>query len=84
MMTPWLEAARAYADGGFEEAAEILGDIGAVPDEAHARVRAAEALVEAGRRSEADAQLQRALAFYRSVGATAYIREVESQFAASA
>jgi tetratricopeptide (TPR) repeat protein len=84
MMTPWLEAARAYANGGFEEAAEILGDIGAVPDEAHARVRAAEALASAGRRAEADAQLEQALTFFRSVGATVYIREAESLFAASA
>jgi hypothetical protein len=55
-----------------------------VADEAFLRLRAAEALVEAGRRAEADAQLQRALAFYRSVGATAYIRAAEGMFAASA
>jgi tetratricopeptide (TPR) repeat protein len=82
--TRWLNAARGYADGKFEEAADLYGEIGSVPDEAYARLRAAEVLVEAGRRVEADAQLQRALAFYRSVGATAYIREAESLFAASA
>jgi hypothetical protein len=70
--------------GAFEEAAEIFGAMGAVPEEAFARLRAAEALVQAGRRAEADAQLQQALAFYRSVGATAYIREAEGLFAASA
>jgi class 3 adenylate cyclase/tetratricopeptide (TPR) repeat protein len=84
MSNRWLDAARAYAAGGFEEAADILAAIGAIPDEAFARLRAAEGLVHAGRRSEADDQLQRALAFYRSVGATAYIREGESLFAASA
>src|SRR5436190_6986318 len=35
---------------------------------------------ESGRRPEADAQLQPALALYRSVGATAHIREAESLF----
>jgi class 3 adenylate cyclase/tetratricopeptide (TPR) repeat protein len=80
----WLDAARAYAAGAFEESADILADIGAIPDEAFVRLRAAEALIEAGRRPEADAQLQQALAFYRSVGATRYIREAESLFAASA
>jgi tetratricopeptide (TPR) repeat protein len=84
MSNRWLDAARAYAAGRFEEAADILAAIGAIPDEAFARLRAAEGLVHAGRRSEADDQLQRALAFYRSVGATAYIREGESLFAASA
>ena len=48
------------------------------------RLRGAEALVQAGRRAEADAMLQQALAFYRSVGATRYIREAEALFAASA
>jgi class 3 adenylate cyclase len=82
--TRWLDAARAYAAGAFAEAADVYAEIGAVPDEAYARVRAAEALVDAGRRVDADAQLQRALAFYRSVGATAYIREGERLLAASA
>jgi class 3 adenylate cyclase/tetratricopeptide (TPR) repeat protein len=82
--TPWLDAARAYGSGELEKAAAVLGEIGAAPDDAFVRLRAAEALVQAGRRAEADAQLQQALAFYRSVGATAYIREAESLFAASA
>ena len=82
--TRWLDAARAYAAGEFEEAAAIHADIGALPEEAFARLREAEALVEAGRRAEADVQLERALAFYRSVGATAYIREGEELVAASA
>ena len=44
---------------------------------AEARLRAAEQLVAEGRASEADAQLERALAFYRSVRATAAVRELE-------
>ncbi len=82
--TRWLEAARAFAAGQFDQAAEVLDEIGAVADEAILRLRAAETLAAQGRRTEADAHLQRALAFYRSVGATAYIREAEGLFAASA
>ena len=52
--------------------------MGARPDEAFARLRAAEAMAAAGRRPEADVQLERALAFYRSVGATVYVREAEA------
>ena len=48
------------------------------------RLAAARLLVEQGRRAEADEQLGRALAFYRSVGATRYLREGESLLAAAA
>jgi hypothetical protein len=47
-------------------------------------LRAAGKLVAAGRRVEADEQLGRALAFFRSVGATRYIREGEALLAATA
>jgi hypothetical protein len=53
-------------------------------DEAFFRLRAAEQLVDEGRRAEADEQLGRALAFYRSVCATRYVREGEALLAASA
>jgi class 3 adenylate cyclase/tetratricopeptide (TPR) repeat protein len=82
--TRWLEAASAFVAGRFEEAASVLAEMGAVADEALLRLRAAEALVEAGRRPEADVHLQRALVFYRSVGATGYIGRAEGLFAASA
>ncbi len=82
--TRWLEASVAYAAGDFDEAAGILEQMGAIADEARLRLHAAEALVEAGRRPEADVHLQRALAFYRSVGASGYIRLAEGLFAASA
>jgi len=70
--------------GNFGGADEILDEMGALGEEAFVRLRGAEALVQAGRRAEADAMLQQALAFYRSVGATRYIREAEALFAASA
>ena len=64
--------------GGLRRAMGVTGY------ESLARLRAAEGLAAAGRRAEADAQLQRALAFFRSVGATRYIREGEALLAASA
>jgi hypothetical protein len=56
----------------------VLDLIGSVADTAYARLRAAESLVEAGRRTEADEQLTRALTFYRSVGPSRYVRQGES------
>jgi class 3 adenylate cyclase/tetratricopeptide (TPR) repeat protein len=81
---PWFEAQAAFLANEFERAAEIYGRAGSAGDEAFTRLRLAEQLAQQGRRAEADEQLQRALAFYRSVGATRYIREGEQLFAASA
>jgi hypothetical protein len=47
----------------------------------YARLRAAETLSADGRRAEAAVQLERALVFYRSVGATQYISEGEAVLA---
>ena len=80
----WLDAALHAVDGRFAEAAELFGRMPLRPAEAHARVRAAAQLVAAGRRAEADDQLQRAIAFWRSVGATRYIRQAEKLLAATA
>jgi class 3 adenylate cyclase/tetratricopeptide (TPR) repeat protein len=82
--TPWHRAAFAYASDDPLAAAEIYGKVGAQPEEAYARLRAAELLVQDGRRAEADAELERALAFWRTAGATAFIRQGEALMAASA
>ena len=84
MPTPWLQAATAIAVGEFEEAAKLYAGIGSLPDEAFARLRAAEHLFNAGRHTDANAQLQPALAFYRQVAATGYLREGDALVAASA
>jgi hypothetical protein len=81
--SPWRAAATAYVSGDFLGAAEQYAAIGVLPYEAYARLRGAEALVRAGRRAEADPELQRALTFWRSVGATAYVREGEALLAAT-
>ena len=54
----------------------MLGEIGALASEAYCRLSAA--------RAGDLTQLEPALAFYRSVGATRYVREGESLLAASA
>jgi hypothetical protein len=57
-------------DGDLVRAADIYAEIGSQPDEAVARL-------EAAKRSPAgrDGELERAIAFFRSVGAHAYLRE---------
>jgi class 3 adenylate cyclase/tetratricopeptide (TPR) repeat protein len=82
--SPWDEAAQAIVSSDFEKAAAVCAEIGVAVAEAYARLRAAEALADAGRRTEAGVQLERALVFYRSVGATRYISEGEAVLAASA
>ena len=80
---PVLRAAQAYAAGELDRAAELFSSI-SVPDEAYVRLKAAAAHAQAGRRHEADEQLSRSLAFWRSVGATRYVREGEKLLAATA
>jgi class 3 adenylate cyclase/tetratricopeptide (TPR) repeat protein len=75
--TKWIAAMQASLRNDFAAAADTLGEIGAADLEAFARLRAAERLVGDGRREEADEQLQQALAFWRSVRATRYIRAAE-------
>jgi hypothetical protein len=68
----WAAVAGAVLAGDAATAADLLAEIGHRPAEAYARLRAG------------GAQVQTALAFYRSVGATRYVREAEALLAASA
>jgi hypothetical protein len=70
---PWAEAATAILDGAFVDAADRLAEMGEIVNEAYARLRAG-----------SEAQVRRALEFYRSVGATRYVREGESLLAKTA
>ena len=83
MRPPWFEGAEALVDGDAARAAEIYDQIGAQADAAVTRLRAAEQLVSAGRRAEAETQLGLALEFFRSAGAERYIREAEALLAVS-
>ena len=75
--TLWRVAALAYLDGDRVGAADILGEMGNHTDEAYARLRAAE-------EGDGAEQRDRALAFYRGVGATAHVRRAEALLSASA
>jgi class 3 adenylate cyclase/tetratricopeptide (TPR) repeat protein len=82
--TPWIQAAEGLVSGRLVDAADTFAEIGARPEEAYSRLRAADALIKSGRRVEADEELQRALDFWRSVGASHYIGEGEALLAKTA
>ena len=71
-------------EGDLSRAADVYAEIGSVPDEAYARLRAAEELVRAGNRAEADRQLRLALPVFAELGAGAWQAEAEALLAASA
>jgi tetratricopeptide (TPR) repeat protein len=82
--TEWSKAAARFVAGEPTEAADIYERMGLQPDEALARLVAAQDFVGRGRRADADAQLRRALVFFRSVGARRYVRQAEELLAATA
>jgi hypothetical protein len=82
-VTPMVEAAKLYARGDFAAAADAYATLGHEFPAAYARLRAAESLLDEGRRGEADLHLDRALALFRSAGATGFIREGEALLAAA-
>jgi class 3 adenylate cyclase/tetratricopeptide (TPR) repeat protein len=82
--SPWSRAAISFASGDLGAAADVCSTMGAVTEEARDRLWLARALVNQNRRTEANIQLERALVFYRSVGAIRYIRESEELLAATA
>jgi hypothetical protein len=75
MPTRWLTAATAFARGDHAAAIRELDEMGCRPQAAYTRLAAAEALSAAGR--DPSAPLSEALEFYRSVGATLYLRRGE-------
>ena len=75
--SPWTQAAVALLDGDFVRAGDIYESMHFWVTEARVRSQAAERLVAAGRRLEGEAQLERALAFHRSVGATIFIERAK-------
>jgi class 3 adenylate cyclase/tetratricopeptide (TPR) repeat protein len=74
----WVAAAHEYLGGSPERAADIYARIGSRPDEAFARLRAAEQLASEEEPARADAQRDTALEFYRSVDAARYVREAQA------
>jgi hypothetical protein len=82
--TPWVDAAIAITRCEPIRAADILALLSCRTAEAYSRLRAAEALAREQRRGQqAEAELAKALAFYRQAGATNYVRKAETLIAAN-
>ncbi len=75
---PWKALAFVCFDRDFVRAADMWAEAGSPTWEARLRLRAAEELIETGRRAEGDIELEKALAFYRSVSATYYVDRCEA------
>lgn len=75
--TRWLEAVVPLLSGDPTAAAEVFRQIGSLPDEALARALAARDLLAAGN-PDGRAELETALAFYRRVGAEAYLHDAQA------
>jgi class 3 adenylate cyclase/tetratricopeptide (TPR) repeat protein len=82
--SPFLDMLRALAAADLVTAADRLADAGWRGEEAMVRLRGGDELLSAGRRAEGEAQLARALDFFRSVQATAYLAEGERLLARTA
>jgi tetratricopeptide (TPR) repeat protein len=74
--SPWLDAARAFAGGDPVRAARTYAEIGSRPDEAAARLAAARRLLPT-RPAEGRVELDRAIGFFREVGATASLEQAK-------
>jgi hypothetical protein len=71
------EIGRTIAAGDLERAADLLAQAEHRSFEASVRLLAAEHLHTQGRHEDAQTQVRLAVAFHRSVGATAYLRRAE-------
>jgi hypothetical protein len=74
----WRDIAFACLGREFSRAADLWFDSGSPTWEASLRERAAEELIGAGRRADGEAELGRALAFYRAVGARFFVDRCEA------
>jgi hypothetical protein len=80
----WKDLALSCLDRDFVRAADMWAETGSPTWEARLRMRAAEELIETGRREEGEVELRRAISFYRTVGATFFIHRGEQLLAKSA
>jgi class 3 adenylate cyclase/tetratricopeptide (TPR) repeat protein len=75
--SPWRAGSLSIAAGQLARAADIYGEAGSFAQEAYTHLRAAEA-------EDAGAQLDKAIAFFRRAGATAYLARAERLVSAAA
>ena len=76
--TPRQRATAALLDGDRLDAADVLAELGKVNDEAYLRLRAGEQLLAEGHAKQGQAQVERALVFYRSVRAARFIAQADA------
>jgi class 3 adenylate cyclase/tetratricopeptide (TPR) repeat protein len=79
--SPWKSASLLELDCDFVAAARVYDELGARPRAAECRLAAAEGLIADGRRAEGEAELEKALEFFRSVGATFFVERGEALLA---
>jgi class 3 adenylate cyclase/tetratricopeptide (TPR) repeat protein len=77
----WKELMLAGARGDLVRTADLYAEFGSPTYEALARFFAGQELIDAGERVEGEAELERALAFFRSVGASFFVRRGEAVIA---
>jgi hypothetical protein len=77
----WRDVIEHILSGELEVAAGIMGSARNLTIETYLRKHAGLRLLAAGSVADAEVQLGRALAFYRSVGASAYVSEIDSALA---
>jgi hypothetical protein len=80
----WLVVARLIAGERYGQAADELAAIGAGPEEALARMLAAQTRIDHGQRADGEAELQRAIDFWNQVGATHHTAMAEAMLAKTA
>jgi class 3 adenylate cyclase len=80
----WHAAIAANLEQRHADATKLYEDIGSKPLAALAHMQAAQQLRQQGREAEAVAHAQNALSFWRSVGATLYMRECQALLARAA
>jgi hypothetical protein len=76
--TPGNALVLACLDGDFVRAADLWAGFGSPTWEARCRMRAAEDLIAAGRRADAELQAAQAREFFRSVGASALVDRLDT------
>jgi hypothetical protein len=81
---PWIEAARAIAQGDLARGVELAARIGAPSVAAYARLRTAETLARSGSHAEARELLTPAVAFFTKAGAACYLTLAEEILAGTA
>lgn len=78
----WRVAVVAILDEDYDRAASVLAQLGHV-DEGYARLRSGERAIAESRRAEANGDLREAIAFFRRLGATSYVRRAENVLASA-